>query len=46
VEYSGSITATKRDYGTTRSILAKNTSRRVRFFFHRVLGAGKAALDK
>lgn len=31
--YSGSITAIKRDHGTTRSISERNTSRRVRFFF-------------
>jgi hypothetical protein len=44
VGYSGSITAIKRDHGTTRSMSAKNLSRPVRFFLHRVLGAGKAAL--
>jgi hypothetical protein len=33
VGYSGSITVSKRDHGTTRSISARNTSRRVRFFF-------------
>ena len=33
VGYSGSITAIRRDHGTTRSMSAKNFSRRVRFFF-------------
>ena len=33
VGYSGSITATKRAHGTTRSMSARNLSRRVRFFF-------------
>ena len=32
--YSGSITATNRAHGTTRSISARNFSRRVRFFFN------------
>jgi hypothetical protein len=32
VGYSGSITAIKRAHGTTRSMSAKNFSRRVRFF--------------
>ena len=34
VGYSGSITAIRRAQGTTRSISARNFSRRVRFFFN------------
>ena len=33
VGYSGSITPIRRDHGTTRSMSARNLSRRVRFFF-------------
>ena len=34
VGYSGSMTVINRDHGTTRSISARNFSRRVRFFFN------------
>lgn len=45
VGYSGSITAIRRDHGTTRSMSARNCSRRVGFFFIAYSGlANKAAL--